>query len=529
MSKAKTQMIKLRDIVVPPNRMRQLRPEKVDEFAESIAARGQLQPIIVRPRGDTDYLLVVGSHRLEAVRKLGHEAIECRVLDGMDADQALLAEIDENLVRADLTPSERAAHHAKRKQLYLKLHPETEKGKAGGRPRKTSDKMSKVSTSGYAKAAAKKVGKTSRTVARDVSRGEKIDPQALADLAGTCLDNGTELDALAKLPAAEQRSLAEAARRGEKVSAITTLSACDFEARKTSHGTGKAPYKPNRRNKANRPPTLDPQAWSMSTAQERQAFVAAVGRSEIEDAIANEFHRAAAPKAEITETIEGTSHDRSAETDALAKLPEAEKQSLAEATKGGKKGSAVTAHNASETGAVPEVIPDREQPQADDRDIAAAEAHARWLSRYEAVKARQAALAQELEALYRPFQAMMVELLHRIEDVDGEARRVNDAKPFTSHGDGRLLGNTESVARAPGGLSIVKDLKLPAWEGNSIPAWPPQQLLPLQIAASMGSQSAAEELNYAIAREASLRQRQAAEARAAEEKLRREIEGRRGG
>ena len=70
------------------------------------------------------------------MRKLAHEAIECRVLDGMDADQALLAEIDENLVRADLTPSERAAHHAKRKQLYLKLHPETEKGKAGGQPRK---------------------------------------------------------------------------------------------------------------------------------------------------------------------------------------------------------------------------------------------------------------------------------------------------------------------------------------------------------------------------------------------------------
>ena len=136
MSKAKTQMIKLRDIVVPPNRMRQLRPEKVDEFAESIATRGQLQPIIVRPRGDTDYLLVVGLHRLEAVRKLGHEAIECRVLDGMDADQALLAEIDENLVRADLTPSERAAHHAKRKQLYLKLH----KGKPVADPEKPRTK-----------------------------------------------------------------------------------------------------------------------------------------------------------------------------------------------------------------------------------------------------------------------------------------------------------------------------------------------------------------------------------------------------
>ena len=52
--KPRTKMIRLDDIVVSADRMRQLRPEKVDEFAESIAARGQLQPIIVRPRGDTD-------------------------------------------------------------------------------------------------------------------------------------------------------------------------------------------------------------------------------------------------------------------------------------------------------------------------------------------------------------------------------------------------------------------------------------------------------------------------------------------
>jgi ParB family chromosome partitioning protein len=498
------------------------RVEVVDELAASIEAEGLLQPIVVRPdpKG-AGFLLVAGRHRLEAKRKLKHETIECRVLEGLSADQARVAEIDENLIRADLTASERAAHHAERKTLYLKLHPETKHGgapgKAGGGKKAKDAKLAS-----FVKDTAKKTGKAKRTIARDVSRGEKIDPRALADLAGTCLDNGTELDALAKLLPPEQRGLAEAARRGEKVSAITVLSACDFEARKTSFGTGKAPYKPNRRNKANRPPMLDPQAWSMSTAQQRQAFVAAVGRSEIEDAIAHEFHRAAL-KAEITETIEGTSHVGSAETDALAKLPEAEKQSLAE------EGSAVTAHNASasETGAVSEVIPDRGQPQADDRDIAAAEVHACWLSQYEATKAKQAALAQELEALYPPFQAMMVDLLYRIEDVDGEARRVNDAKPATSHCDGRLLGNTESVARAPGGLSIVKDLKLPAWEDNSIPAWPPQTLLPLQIAASMGSQSAAEELNKAIARQAS--RRQAAEARAAEEKLRREIEGRRGG
>jgi hypothetical protein len=44
-------------------------------------------------------------------------------------------------------------------------------------------------------------------------------------------------DALAKLPTDKQRSLAEAARRGEKISAITEGSVCDPEDPKTSDGT----------------------------------------------------------------------------------------------------------------------------------------------------------------------------------------------------------------------------------------------------------------------------------------------------
>jgi ParB family chromosome partitioning protein len=134
MSKPKTQMIDLRDIVVQPNRMRQPRPEVVDELAASIEAEGLLQPIVVRPHPEgAGFLLVAGWHRLEAKRKLKHETIECRVLDGLSADQARVAEIDENLIRADLTPSERAVHHAERKALYLKLHPETKHGGAPGK------------------------------------------------------------------------------------------------------------------------------------------------------------------------------------------------------------------------------------------------------------------------------------------------------------------------------------------------------------------------------------------------------------
>jgi hypothetical protein len=149
-----------------------------------------------------------------------------------------------------------------------------------------------------------------------------------------------------------------------------------------------------------------------------------------------------------------------------------------------------------EAGAVAEVIPSGQQPQADARDVPAAEAYARWLTRYEAVKATQTALARELEELCLPFEAKMDELVHRIEDVDAEARRINDAKPFAPDSDCRLLGNTESVVRASG-LSTMKYLNLPAWEGTSRPASPPPWLLPLQIAASMGSRSAAEELDRA--------------------------------
>jgi ParB/RepB/Spo0J family partition protein len=139
--------IRVADIVVPQDRMRKLRPETVDEIAESIAAQGLIEPIILRPRGAANFWLIVGRHRLEAVRKCGHDRIRAVVVDGVDADQAQLIEIDENLIRADLSPAERALHMERRKELYEKLHPETVSVRVrGGRvaAKKTTLKMSVV-------------------------------------------------------------------------------------------------------------------------------------------------------------------------------------------------------------------------------------------------------------------------------------------------------------------------------------------------------------------------------------------------
>jgi ParB family transcriptional regulator, chromosome partitioning protein len=97
-----TRMIGLSYIAIPPHRARKLRPEIVNELAESIRVHGLLHPIIVRPHGSSGYALVVGWHRLEAVKKLGLQAIRAEIREGMEANAAELAEIDENLVRAEL-------------------------------------------------------------------------------------------------------------------------------------------------------------------------------------------------------------------------------------------------------------------------------------------------------------------------------------------------------------------------------------------------------------------------------------------
>jgi N6-adenosine-specific RNA methylase IME4 len=193
--------------------MRRLRPEKVDEFAESIRARGGLlQPIIVRPGRRDRYTLVAGRHRYEAAKQIGSATIAAIVCDGLDADAALLAEIDENLIRAELSAAERALHLAERKRLYEKVHPQTKHG--GDRRSKSSSRNENLKS--FTADAAAKTGKGRSTIAREIARGKIAD---LADVIGTSLDAPDQLDALAKLPEVAQRDLIARAASGEKVKA----------------------------------------------------------------------------------------------------------------------------------------------------------------------------------------------------------------------------------------------------------------------------------------------------------------------
>lgn len=70
----KRQALAIQDVYVPVKRRQTLDPQKVEALAESIMARGQEAPILVRPDGKR-FVLVEGLHRLEACKALGETTI----------------------------------------------------------------------------------------------------------------------------------------------------------------------------------------------------------------------------------------------------------------------------------------------------------------------------------------------------------------------------------------------------------------------------------------------------------------------
>ncbi len=79
----------------------------LDELAASIAARGVIQPIIVRPQGDGRYQLVAGERRWRAAQRAQLHEIPALIRDLGEREVMALALI-ENLQREDLNPIEEA-------------------------------------------------------------------------------------------------------------------------------------------------------------------------------------------------------------------------------------------------------------------------------------------------------------------------------------------------------------------------------------------------------------------------------------
>lgn len=199
------------------DRLRQVDPDIVAALAASFNEVGHRTPIIVRSGEGNRALLVAGAHRLAAAKLLGWQSIRAEFLD-LDAQQARLVEIDENLIRAELTALDRALFLVERKRIYELLHPETVHGgdRKSTRKMKPADQVANLATwSRFSTDAAEKTGLSERSVQRACELATALSPDAIALIRGTKLaDNAAQLKALADIDPVEQVKVARAVADG---------------------------------------------------------------------------------------------------------------------------------------------------------------------------------------------------------------------------------------------------------------------------------------------------------------------------
>lgn len=163
-------------------------------LAENFQQVGRMrQPIEVRVAKGGGYKLIAGGHRIQAAQIVGWTEVPAFVYDASD-DEARLGEIDENLMRRDLDPLDKAVFLATRKDVYERLYPQTKAGVAGGKARQGSatDILS------FAEDTAARCGLNERTIRRLVAL-TGIDPTVRSRISGTWLArHQSELGALAK-------------------------------------------------------------------------------------------------------------------------------------------------------------------------------------------------------------------------------------------------------------------------------------------------------------------------------------------
>ena len=159
--------ITISEIRITPGR-RPVNLDGISELAQSISEVGLLNPITI----NQEHTLVAGLHRLEAAKRLGWREIECNICT-LDTLQTELAEIDENVVRTELSVIEYGELLERRKEIYESLHPETKAGQAqaAGMNRaignNVTDKMSARMKS-FSQDTADKLGVSPRTIERTI-------------------------------------------------------------------------------------------------------------------------------------------------------------------------------------------------------------------------------------------------------------------------------------------------------------------------------------------------------------------------
>ncbi|MFH1013595.1 MAG: ParB N-terminal domain-containing protein [Thermoplasmatota archaeon] len=173
----------------------------IDSLVESIREIGLLNPICI----NNDNMLIAGARRLEACKVLGWREIECNVLS-MDDMKLDLVEIDENLIRLELTVLERAEQLKMRKEIYDMLYPESKSTLKGGRIHGNPMRGAVPAPQTFTKDASKKIGMAQRTIQSDIQIATGLDDDVKEQIRDTPLaDRKEDLLKLARMDKETQK------------------------------------------------------------------------------------------------------------------------------------------------------------------------------------------------------------------------------------------------------------------------------------------------------------------------------------
>ncbi|MBB5517668.1 ParB/RepB/Spo0J family partition protein [Amphiplicatus metriothermophilus] len=101
----------------PDQPRRHFNEDAIEELAESIRARGLLQPILVRPKGPDEYEIVAGERRWRAAQKAKIHDVPVVIRELTDEEAAEIALI-ENVQRVDLNPVEEARAYRRLAEVH---------------------------------------------------------------------------------------------------------------------------------------------------------------------------------------------------------------------------------------------------------------------------------------------------------------------------------------------------------------------------------------------------------------------------
>ena len=81
--------------------------EEKEQLLQSIKTQGAIEPLIVRPLSESEYVVISGHRRMEICKELGMEKIPV-IVRNLTNEQAVSMMVDANLHRNNILPSERA-------------------------------------------------------------------------------------------------------------------------------------------------------------------------------------------------------------------------------------------------------------------------------------------------------------------------------------------------------------------------------------------------------------------------------------